>query len=1123
MHWSKERVVSAVIAAMFVAGVGLGISCSGKKGDTNAVANPQYVKPVGHVQGKVVDVCTDQSIADVQVSIAIKGSIKSFTTGDSGLFAFQNLPVNSNMDDYGMNCYVVVADFTKYNKKDADTVAKWNKDTKNAGNLKTARPYPDTVEGNVCLFYEWIDSASSNGAITYTGSGAATVVDGLTGEVVLHASRPVGTVVGEAYWGKDKSPASGVVLNLYNYGSLEGQAVVGADGAYQFSMVHECQSYYIEPAKPCYSWGTGGYTGDSFDVQGTQLSDPSGVLAVTNVQCIELNPTPCLDQEKPCLIASSPKEKQDITNARPTITLTFSELMDENLPVKEEVEILYTGYKALVPPSVDFDYAWSTAAVNMEGYPAAQTVSVLTLTPTADLLLGMKYDVKLDGAGNLMYKFQDVAGNSYSPTSGVCAVYGANTDATGTDSKISFTTNYGGTCPKVTNLAQVAKTANAITNSYTDSFVMDVDAAAGTQYPVLNTAYWNPAANDVSSEYATDQAVISWTAPGTVTAPVRVKGYRLYARVNPMDPWTQVADETALGAYNNYWPPKSTIATNNLASIEAKLAGAGIQDLNDNNWGYDSTGTAAEKLELAVTTVNGDGYECPDITSDNSVTLLDNTAPMIVRNNSFSIDTTKRDQLATTWFNDGAGTQYDTVTLSSLVYPTSGAPTSWTPGLMACNYGDLPLAIPIVEDVNPTTLSGVTFQDTSATPALGVCLLTFCTGWYTEPNDATDGSLVQTLGPKLVAAAGKNMILLVWNNAYKLDTGDRLIIPGVKDIAGNISADWVNVVDDIPPMMKSVKVNPATDTLTIVTTEKVPAGDPDDGTNQANIMRFTTNFTNNPAGAPSVSALKEDLAFGSSTVADNICADGFCNGYSIVQGNDESTITIYLDDVSLIAPGDTICFNNLTDNDWADSARTPNASTDCGTWAYWYGKPDEPGAYDPDAVSLLGTKAAFSDASITGNTNRAFGIPPRISASAPTLPGGAPYAKNTPITITGVSMTESLDNPADVPTNWVAWDPNKPGNWTVGIHDCGPDGVCGNADDVAAAQPCTVTAVTTNTADYIFDITCTTPNPAGINTYSFNAASGASISVQAVRDARGTAISGHNTISYDTTVGWVRN
>ena len=1141
MHWSKgKRVISVLIAAMFVAGIGLGLSCTKKTGDVNAVANPEYVKPIGHVQGKVVDRCSDLSLADVEVSMAIKGSIKSFTTDDNGLFAFQNLPVNYG-DSSPSTCYVVVANFAKYNKKNADAVAKWNK--KNPSDLHIARPYPDTVEGEVCLFYEWREAASSEGVVNYTGSGAVTIVDGLAGGLVLYASKPVGTVVGEAYWGKDKSPASGVVLNLYGEDTLEGQAVVGADGTYQFSMVHECLGYYIASAKPCFEYanlgsGSGTYKGEYFDVLATQLSDPEGDLAVTNVKCIELNPIPCLDKEDPCLIASTPTEKQDLTDASPTITLTFSELMDETLPVKEEVEILFTGYKAvsLIPPSVDFDFAWSTAVVNMEGYPTAQTVSVLSLTPTEDLMLGMKYDIKLDGTGNLMYKFQDLAGNAYDPASPVCLVH----EATNGDSKISITTNYGGTCPKVTLLAQVAKTANAITA--TGPTYLDKNAPKSLiQGPVLNADYWNPAAADYATEYVTDQAVLSWTAPGSVSDPVRVKGYRLYARVNSMDPWTQVAYENTLGPYANYWPAKSVLDnTTNLTAIQAALASGGIEQLSDVNWGYDKTGKAAQTLQLAVTTVNGDGYECPEITSDNSVTLKDNTIPMAIRNLSFSVNPLSRGLIDTAYFSNSVGpVVYDTITLSSLVYPTSGIPTAWTPGLMACNYGDLPLAIPILEDVDSTTVTGVTFSDTSTNSLLGICQLTFCSGWYTEPNDATDGTLVQTLGPKLVDSKGKNFIVLVWNNAYKLDTGDRLIIPGVRDIAGNIvpaysattgiGGGWVHVVDDIPPMMKSVKVNVATDTLTVVTTEKVPAGAPDDGTNQANLLKFALNhFTNNTAGAPALSSAKEDAA---DSLSDGVCADGFCNGYSIVPGTtDESTITIYLNDVSFINPGDFIHLDGLTDDAWKDSARASNASTDPGTWAYWYGKPTEPGAYDPDAVSGLGTRTSFSDqnyniiGTTTPNPNRAFGIPPRLHPSAPGLPAAPPYAKNTAITITSVDFTENLDNPADVPTAWVTYDPNRPANWTVGIHDCGPDSVCANADDVVQAQPCTVTAVAQTTPTREFSITCTTPNPAGANTYSFTAAGGSSISVSNVRDVRGNIITAHNSISYDANLAsWVRN
>jgi hypothetical protein len=1168
---------------MFVAGIGLGMSCSKRSGDVSAIANPEYVQPVGHVQGKVVDQCSDLSLEDVEVSIAIKGKVKTVTTDDNGMFAFQNLPVNfgyiEGTNNYDGSCYVVVANFEKYNKKQADAVKKWNK--KYPADLHTARPYPDTTENIVCLHYEWIDSADGkNGVITYTGSGAATVVDGLAGEVILYASKPVGTVVGEAYWAKDKTPASGVLLNLYGKqlteGSdvsytLEGQAVVGADGTYQFSMVHECRNYTIQPAKPCFVFqaagtGSANYTGSSFEVLATQLSDPEGDLAVDYVQCIEMNPIPCLDDLSPCLVSSNPKESQDITSPRPAITLTFSELMDETIPVKEEVEIVFAGIKAvLTPPSVDFDYIWSTTMANMVGYPTAQTVSILTLTPTQDLLLGMKYDIRMKGATpatypappteNLSYNFMDLAGQTYSPASSVCSHLGF--EAAGTDKKISFTTNYGGTCPPVTNLAQVPKTANAVSQLVYPGVggptYLDKNATpekAQIQAPVLNADYWNPAGGDTTTEYVSDQAVITWTAPGTVTAPVRLKGYRLYGRVNPLDPWTQLANESTLTMYNSIWPTKDPDGaldnTNNLSWINTQLSGA-VDPMISDNWGYDKTGKAAQTLQLAVTTVNADGYECPAITSDNSITLKDNTTPMIVRNYPFSSDGTKWGQLATSYFFDTAAAitpkdlrEKDTVTLMSMTYPTAGTlPTAWSPSLLACKYGDLPLGIPILEDVTTAISTGVIFSDTSITPENGICQLTFCPGYYTEPNDASDGEFKER---KMLSA--KNVVYLVWNDAYKIDTGDRLSISGEADIAGNVSADWVHVVDDIPVMMKSVVVDPVLDTITVITTEKVfdDSASVPAAPNYSKFMRRGVG----PNGQIELRGLGGDgtptpNASGQPRLIDPDL-DGNYNEHfvlaAVASSVDASSITIKLDDSSYIQQGDFVKFVAMWADDWTDELRGHTQSWDRGRWAYWYGDPLHTGAYAP-GTDGIGTLDGVLD-----------NIPPRLSgrnsmtgtagADDPVMAAGpatGPVRADRDFGINNITFTEPIYNLAASTTNSSEID--NPANYAVRIRDCGADQICGapSTDDASIVVTCQTAAP--QAGNFRANLTCHTPTSPSLRMYQV-IAGGASITVTNVKDVPGglltntilgSGVSAHNAVSYvDAVVGppavpahWARN
>jgi hypothetical protein len=390
--------------------------------------------------------------------------------------------------------------------------------------------------------------------------------------------------------------------------------------------------------------------------------------------------------------------------------------------------------------------------------------------------------------------------------------------------------------------------------------------------------------------------------------------------------------------------------------------------------------------------------------------------------------------------------------------------------------------------------------------------LTFNSGWYNEPNDTDDGSLSQL---KVISSVGKNYIVMVWKNAYKIDTGDRLLLTGVKDIAGNISSDWVNVVDDIPPMMKSIVVNPANDTITVVFTERI------DG-NLNNIAQFNiADLGTGNATGEYVSTQPYDF-YDHTIVRDpDAQKDGFSIAAQPATPVDESTVTIWLDDVSYIQAGNKIVLTGLLDNDWKDSGRTENASTDDGTYAYWYGSPLNPGAYYPLDAANLGTRISLPDR-----------IGPRLDRNnVPAIGTPGPIANATVgVQITGICFTEALD---DTGTDNATYDPTVEANWTIRIRNCGNDGTCGDAGETFINVANLVITASGPGETYCYDATFDTPTNAGYF-YGINY-SGVSITVNNVRDLSTTGgttglgpnvIDSHNTFTYTagtSFTGWQRN
>jgi hypothetical protein len=279
----------------------------------------------------------------------------------------------------------------------------------------------------------------------------------------------------------------------------------------------------------------------------------------------------------------------------------------------------------------------------------------------------------------------------------------------------------------------------------------------------------------------------------------------VYARYNANDPWVRVWDEldttNPLGPYSEMWPPEEEL-TMDLALIDGQLAAAEVEELPNTNWDDDL------EVQIGVSAVTRDRRECP-ITS---ITVGDNSCPLMVRNHLFGIDDLMIDQLYTPYYN----VQYmDSMSATLIVWPDANGnpsiPDNWSTTIRICDFGQCALQVEFLEDIRANTITGIDFM-TDPTPSLES--LTYCPG-QSDPNDTDDGEIIARY-----PGDDDNQAIIIIDGCYTMDSGDILESTNVADEAGNVcvGGDWVHFIDTIPAMMQSILLTPATDIMTIVFT-----------------------------------------------------------------------------------------------------------------------------------------------------------------------------------------------------------------------------------------------------------------------------------------------------------------
>ncbi|MBL9037012.1 MAG: hypothetical protein JNG84_00730, partial [Archangium sp.] len=706
--------------------------------------------------------------------------------------------------------------------------------------------------------------------------------------------------------------------------------------------------------------------------------------------------------------------------------------------------------------SILFTPTWNTAGTE------------LTLTPVTPLEAGYRYRITFDNS-----RIVDTTNNTRNSSGFIPftdpSAFDALAIANGT-SDLEFSIG-SDNMPLTVTPVQEPDTADNVSATSTRASVIEADPSS-TESSFLtaqNAGFYT--ANNTSHAY------ISWTAPAK---PVR--RYRIWTRVGTNTPILISDNSAASGQWNISatrvpLPPTRTgfnISLTDLNTIlNAEFAGLPGLGLANQQWNNNLS------VQLGVSAVNSDGQE-GDITF---VTLQDNTGPALVLGSGLGRTTQYQNAndsvlLSRTADCSGLAVTADRVSCQKVANTVSGAPA-------ATSFGQRVVVFDLSEPVDAASVvaANITLEDGTLPNNLNNNMNV--AGAQTE-SDATIASAF----PVSVNNGRATRIGVLFNNFFGIDTGDRLILrtgttgtTGVKDIVGNVAKDVIlnrtPFVDNFPPMIKSVTLDAANDTATVVFTKWVnasaepapapTAARPTPGNFDWN--RFALNLNNGDnlitSATHSINSNNE------AQVVLKFTDIGYLRGLN-------STDSACLTGPNSTGVGTRITMSNVESIDFTNTTTRSSASvSDDGTVAYENMLPDSaapfqsPGAYLPS--SGVGTRSSTNDT-----------IPPRLSSNydrrtLSTCSNGA-NASIAANTTTGtqtivVALTEMTAND----TSATATDSIlNPANWALKVVDLGTTGnTCNNnatTDDrwngktgaalgTAAQASVTIQSVTLNSTD----------------------------------------------------------
>lgn len=332
--------LSASLLAMF--------GCTGDETTNSGIPNPNTLVPTGHLQGKLVDTCTQQPIAGAVIDIGIAKA----TTNTSGVYVLQNVPATTNADGTVTGAYEAVIDLRNA--------------TNAAGTKFAAGTYPEFIFNDVYVVFSHLDDAGPGQTTVlsdgYSGvpvaqanaSNHQTPITGImSGEQNFYAGKLAAAIKGKvlkyAKPGFDNEPAVGYFVKLVacdcscGYGPCSAEAgdsnsttgyegnvvkttTTGADGSYVFSGIESGRKFKIvvtdtDTTSTASSEPT--FTGKDFVCAGCDNTVKYADTIITDP----------VSEASPCLVGVSPAKYSNIkpdANGNVVVTFTFNKAIAGN-------------------------------------------------------------------------------------------------------------------------------------------------------------------------------------------------------------------------------------------------------------------------------------------------------------------------------------------------------------------------------------------------------------------------------------------------------------------------------------------------------------------------------------------------------------------------------------------------------------------------------------------------------------------------------------------------------------------------------------------------------------------------------------------------------------------------
>ncbi|MCG3172509.1 MAG: hypothetical protein GMKNLPBB_00662 [Myxococcota bacterium] len=876
-------------------------------------------KPVGHVQGAVIDAITAQPIEGAIVVLNAAGKATSVTTAKDGTFGFAGIPATKNGGKFAVaGAYAITVEipegkgyrrFTRaqgalYFNDLGDGTAGTGTQAAGDGDPNNSTPVHHLTSEPVWVPVFKVDGVVSGTAFdsVFVGSAPQPVELGLfyNGSAVSFSSNPGGS-------------STGGFLPFEN-GMLAATVTTGADGKFTFPAVESGVRYKLRPTDPQMI---------IVDVNGAQQAAGLDVTVQpgkpTKIADFALFRQKIVDPDVPFITESSPADVAVLPKAGATgvkVTFKFNEKMDTKRDANRAVSkfILVSGRNNSTQNCLNVDYTAKWADdTTLEVTPRGGN-----LQPGYDYRVDLNNAFLADANGKLRtgVKVREsnntddaIAVNQVDSNSKIGGLAGNCVRGVGAKDTLFFSISEDEREIPLVQLKQEDLTADS-TGDAVETSADGYRRRRQSGYYTHNTA---------------DAAYVYWDVTSTtgVSPYANVSGWAVYARqrkgalaVNLTPTSGACAGATLSGTplFAERTSLSVKVDTVNKALQCATQGGdPAFPTWNPANFSNNLT------FDIGIFPVNKNGEITTSIENDaNWITVRDNTPPRLKKvNTSVVVEWPKPgDANRTAKANDydfygtgafvGGGTKADQAGVSThMTFPATDRAESEPTGMKVANFGEGIFTIALTEPVLSSSVTTANVKLVSGTLQV--------IGQTGDPNSGAnaaeteaDATIVAAMpfapggkisgGAELIGTA--QAVSIKVNNMYLLDTGDKFVINNLQDAASNkpaTDAFMVELVDDVPPGIQKVEIDGATNKLTVTFTEKLKYDSAKDGRDTTN-NKVTGNLWYNkfdlsslfPAGFPTA-ALLANSGLGGPTILKDVT-------HSYVGG--VSQVVMTFDDVS---------------------------------------------------------------------------------------------------------------------------------------------------------------------------------------------------------------------------------